>query len=164
MNKSLLMVLSAIGFFLAGCSLIPEYEQPEKPVPAQWPTGSAYLAPGPQVPAASELKWREFFSDERLQRIIETALQNNRDLRLSALNVERARALYGIQRAELYPAVGAVATGGKQRQSIDLMQSGSARTKEQYSVDLGVAAWELDFFGRIRSLSEQALEEYLASE
>ena len=164
MNKSLLMALSAIGFFLAGCSLIPEYEQPEKPVPAQWPTGSAYLAPGPQVPAASELKWREFFSDERLQRIIETALQNNRDLRLSALNVERARALYGIQRAELYPAVGAVATGGKQRQSIDLMQSGSARTKEQYSVDLGVAAWELDFFGRIRSLSEQALEEYLASE
>ena len=164
MNRSLLMALSGIGFVLAGCSLIPEYEQPEKPVPAQWPAGPAYLAPSQQVPVASEIKWREFFRDERLQRLIETALQNNRDLRLAALNVERARALYGIQRAELYPAVGAQGAGGKQRQSVDLMQQGSARTKEQYSVELGIAAWEIDFFGRIRSLSEQALEEYLASE
>lgn len=164
MNKSLLIALSGIGFILAGCSLTPEFQQPEAPVPTQWPTGPAYQAPRAQAVAASELKWREFFIDERLQKLIETALQNNRDLRLAALNVERARAMYGIQRAELYPSVGLQGAGGKQRQSIDLIQPGTARTQEQYSMNLGIAAWEIDFFGRIRSLSEQALEEYLATD
>lgn len=164
MNKSLLMVLSGIGLVLGGCSLAPEYRKPEVPVPANWPAGPAYGKISPDAPAAAELKWREFFADERLQKIIETALDNNRDLRLAALNVERARAIYGIQRAELYPAVNAQGEGGKQRQSADLIKPGDARTQEQYSVDLGIAAWEIDFFGRIRSLSDQALEEYLATD
>jgi multidrug efflux system outer membrane protein len=92
------------------------------------------------------------------------ALDNNRDLRLAALNVERTRALYGIQRAELFPSVNAAGAGGKQRLSADLIGSGDSRTREQYSIDLGIASWEIDFFGSIRSLKDQALEEYLATE
>jgi multidrug efflux system outer membrane protein len=113
---------------------------------------------------ADELKWQEFFTDERLQRIIATALSNNRDLRLAALNVERARALYGIQRAELFPTVNAVGSGSKQRVPADLSGTGRKISVEQYSVDLGILSWEIDFFGRIRSLKDRALEQYLATE
>ena len=99
------------------------------------------------------------------QKIIEMALKNNRDLRLAALNVERARALYGIQRAELFPGS---QCGGSGRQTASVPPTLSApenpRTVEQYSVDLGIASWEIDFFGRIRSLKDQALEEYLATD
>jgi multidrug efflux system outer membrane protein len=111
-----------------------------------------------------DLKWQQFFTDENLQKIIAMALQNNRDLRLAALNVERARAIYGIQRAELFPAVNAVGSASKQRSSADLTQPGQPRSTERYDVNLGVAAWEIDFFGRIRSLKDEALEAYLATE
>jgi multidrug efflux system outer membrane protein len=110
------------------------------------------------------LKWQEFFSDEKLQRLIDTALRNNRDLRLAVLNVERARAIYGIQRAERLPTVDAVASGSAQRVPADLSATGTRQTVEQYSVNLGVFSWEPDFFGRIRNLKDRALEEYLATE
>ncbi len=93
------------------------------------------------------------------------ALEHNRDLRLSALNVERARGLYGIARADLFPIVDAVASGRKQRlPSTTSGNTGEAVTTEQYDVSLGVTSWEIDFFGRIRSLKDQSLEEYLATE
>ena len=146
--------------------MAPKYTRPEAPVPADWPTGAAYketkAATG--APTASELRWREFFTDEQLQEIIETALNNNRDLRIAALNVERARALYGVQRAELFPAVSAMGGGSKQQSSSDLTRPGEPRTTKQFNVNLGITSWEIDFFGRIRSLKEQALEEYLATE
>jgi multidrug efflux system outer membrane protein len=110
------------------------------------------------------LPWREFFTDERLQKIIGIALDNNRDLRLAALNVEKARALYGIQRAELLPSVNVVGMMSKERVPADLSTTGSAMTAEQYGVNLGITSWEIDFFGRIRSLKDQALEEYLATD
>jgi len=110
------------------------------------------------------MAWQEFFTDERLRKVIQTALNNNRDLRLAALNVERARALYGIQRAELFPSVDVLGSGIKQRIPADLSEFGKARTIEQYSVDLGIVSWEIDFFGRIRSLKDEALEEYFATE
>ncbi|MBM4087276.1 MAG: efflux transporter outer membrane subunit, partial [Planctomycetes bacterium] len=113
---------------------------------------------------APALKWQEFFADEKLQKLIETALKNNRDLRLAALNVERAQALYGIQRGELFPAFRLVGAGSKQSLPADLSNSGRRTTVEQYSANLAVLSWELDFFGRIRSLSDRALEEYLATE
>jgi multidrug efflux system outer membrane protein len=116
------------------------------------------------VPDVTDLKWREFFTDERLRQVIGTALTNNRDLRLVALNVERARALYGIQRAELMPAVGATGSGEKQRLPADLSSSGKATTSERYDVNVGISSWEIDFFGRIRSLKDRALEEYLATD
>jgi len=150
----------------AGCTLIPKYQQPEAPVPAAWPSGPAYKDPqtAAGAPLAADLGWREFFSDERLQRIIETALRNNRDLRIASLNVERARALYRIQRNELLPAVNAVGSGGKERVPADLSNTGRSYTAEQYRVGLGISSWEIDFFGRIRSLEKRALEEYFATE
>jgi len=166
MNRQQLFLLVGIVLFLEGCSLAPQYTQPQAPIPAEWPQGAAYkdtrsISGAPTVP---ELSRQEFFADEKLHKIIEIALSNNRDLRLAALNVERARALYGIQRAELFPAVNAVGAWGKQRRSTDLISPGDPRTIEQYSVDLGIAAWEIDFFGRIRSLKDRALEEYLSTE
>jgi multidrug efflux system outer membrane protein len=161
-----LFLLVGLFAFLTGCTLIPKYTQPEAPVPPAWPSGPAYketqTAPG--APLANDLKWRDFFADERLQRIIETALNNNRDLRVAALSVERARALYRIQRAELLPTVNAVGSGGKEHVPADLSITGKSYTAEQYSVSLGVYSWEIDFFGRIRSLKERALEEYFATE
>ena len=166
MNKNLFPVVVGIVIFIGGCSLAPKYTQPAAPVPTDWPTGEAYketkAAAG--IPSAPELKWQEFFTDSKLQQIIGAALNNNRDLRLAALNVERARALYGIQRAEIFPAVNAIGSESKQRSSSDLVRPGEPRTSEQYSVNLGVTSWEIDFFGRIRSLKDAALQEYLATE
>ena len=166
MNKSVFLLLLGTALVPAGCNLAPHYRQPNAPVPAGWPSGAAYEdAPrATNAPQAPDLSWREFFPDEKLQKLIETALSHNRDLRLAAWNVERARALYGIQRAELLPAADAVASGSKQRLPADLSPAGQRTTLEQYSVNLGVFSWELDFFGRLRNLSARALEEYLATE
>ncbi|VGO21135.1 efflux transporter outer membrane subunit [Pontiella sulfatireligans] len=166
MNKLFFSAVIGMTLFLGGCMLAPEYDRPEAPVPSELPSGAAYdgSSSSSEVPLVADLKWREFFPDPKLQQVIATALDNNRDLRLAVLNVERARALYGIQRAELFPAVTATGGGSKQRSSADLTESGYPRTTEQYNANLGVASWEIDFFGRIRSLKEQALQEYLATE
>ena len=166
MNRQLFFVLIGIVIFLGGCSLAPKYTQPKAPIPAEWPQGAAYkdTRAMPGAPAAPGLMWQEFFTDERLQKIIVMALNNNRDLRLATLNVERVRALYAIQRAGLFPTVNAAGSWNKQRTSSDLLRPGEPRTTEQYSVNLGISLWEIDFFGRIRSLKAKALEEYLATE
>jgi len=168
MNRQLLFILVGLAIFLGGCSLAPKYTRPEAPVPDQWPKGTAYTETqsATEEPAISvpELKWEDFFADKQLQKIIETALNNNRDLRLAALNVERARALYGIQRAELFPTVNGEGSWNKQRIPADVMGFPENLTIERYDVSLGISSWEIDFFGRIRSLKEQALEEYLATD
>ena len=166
MKRNLFLLLGIIVFALNSCTLAPKYTKPASPVPAQWPTGAAYneTKTAASAPAVQDIPWRKFFTDERLQKIIETALNNNRDLRVAALNVERARALYGIQRAELLPTVSAVGSVSKTLVPADLSTTGSATTTSQYSVNLGILSWEIDFFGRIRSLKDQALEEYLATE
>jgi multidrug efflux system outer membrane protein len=161
-----MLLILGVLVCLSSCTLAPKYTRPEAPIPPEWPSGPAYK--GTQstsgAPTATDLQWREFFADLRLQWIIETALNNNRDLRVAALNVQRARALHGIQRAELFPALNAVGSGSKQRVAADLSATGKTTTVEQYNVTLGVAAWEIDFFGRIQSLKDRALEEYLATE
>jgi outer membrane protein, multidrug efflux system len=162
-----ILSLSLGGFlFLGGCSMTPEYARPEAPVPVSWPTGAAYdtVQASPGAPAAAGLEWREFFTDERLRQVIETALKNNRDLRVAALNVERARAVYGIARADLLPTIEATGRGGKQGVPADLSLFGVSGTVSEYNVNLGISSWEIDFFGRIRSLKDKALEEYLATE
>ena len=166
MKTKLFLCLILITLLPGGCTLAPEYKRPTSPVPADWPTGAAYQPAGAasNAPMASELKWHEFFTDETLQKIIAMALENNRDLRLAALNVERARALYGIQRAELLPTIHGVGSGSKERVPADLSKTGSRMTSERYDVDLGIISWEIDFFGRIRSLKDRALEEYLATD
>ncbi len=164
MKRNLLALLAAVAL-LGGCSLTPEYRRPEAPVPATWPEGEAYrqARAGNALNPARTPAWRDFIGDERLRKVIAIALANNRDLRITAMNVQRARALYGIQRAELFPVVDAVAAGRKERVPADLSSDGKARTNERYDVNLGVGAWEIDFFGRIRSLKDRALEEYLAT-
>lgn len=164
--KILATLFLGVLIFLGGCSMAPKYTQPAAPVPSEWPQEEAYKVSSTPLerPAARELGWRDFFTDSRLQHVIQMALYNNRDLRLSVLNVERARALYGVQSAELLPTVDAVGTASKQRLASDSLRQGEPQTPEQYSLDLGIAAWEIDLFGRIRSLTEQALEEYLATD
>ncbi len=166
MNRQLLFLLIVVVLFPGGCTMAPKYTRPEAPIPNNWPKGSAYQSSkSPQgAPTATDLRWQEFFTDKKLQQIIETALNNNRDLRLAALNVEKARAMYGIQRAELFPAVDVMGAGSKQRSAADLTAAGQPRTTKRFNVDLGITAWEIDFFGFISSLEERALQEYLATE
>jgi len=95
MNRQLLFLLIGIIFFLGGCSMAPKYTRPESPIPTDWPKGSAYQnnKSSQTTTAVADLRWQEFFADPKLQQVIETALHNNRDLRLAALNVEKARAM-----------------------------------------------------------------------
>ncbi len=147
---------------LSGCNLTPKYSRPEAPIPAGLAERPGLSGPGgPGAPVPQDLPWREFFTDAKLQAIIDTALKNNRDLRVAALNVERARALYRVQHAELYPVAQSGFTASKQR--VQLSGTSGLTTVEQYTVNLGISSWEVDFFGRIRSLAQQALEEYFAT-
>ncbi|MDH0303542.1 MULTISPECIES: AdeC/AdeK/OprM family multidrug efflux complex outer membrane factor [unclassified Pseudomonas] len=163
MTKSLLS-LAVTAFILGGCSLIPDYQAPESPVAAQWPQGPAYSPTESANVAAAEQGWRQFFHDQALQQLIQTSLENNRDLRVAALNIDAYRAQYRIQRADLFPAVTANGSGSRQRTPANMSQTGEAGITSQYSATLGVSAYELDLFGRVRSLTQQALETYLSSE
>ncbi len=157
-SKTLLPTLLAASLALAGCStLAPSYERPAAPVAAQWDAPAA----GTQ---SVDLGWREFFTDPKLKALIELALSNNRDLRVAVLNVERAQAQYRVQRADQLPAVGATAGQTAQRLPGGLSASGEPTINRQYSATLGISAYELDLFGRVRSLSDAALAQYLATE
>jgi multidrug efflux system outer membrane protein len=146
--------------------MAPKYSQPAAPVPAAWPEGPSYkgdAAPKAPKPVA-DIPWQEFFVDPQLRKVIALSLENNRDLRVAALNIERSRAQYQIRRSDLFPKVDANAAVSVQRIPADLSSSGNASTVDQYSVGLGVSSYELDLFGRVRSLKDQALEQYLATE
>jgi len=146
--------------------MAPTYAQPTSPVPAVWPSGPAYKveAATPVGKKVTDIPWREFFVDPQLQKLIALALENNRDLRVAALNIERSQALYQIKRADLLPKVDANAGAGFQRIAETLSGKDRAITTEQYTVGLGVSSYELDMFGRVRSLKDQALEQFLATE
>ena len=164
MKRTLLPILASV-VALSGCTLAPKYRRPDAPMPVAWPAGAeGEAAASTQAKAAPDIPWQEFFSDSKLQQVIGLALTNNRDLRIAALTVERARALYNIQRGELLPSVNAVGTGSKSETPADLSSSGERMTSERYDVNLGIAAWEIDLFGRIQSLKDRALEEYLGTE
>lgn len=166
MRKHKVLTLFGMAIVLGGCTMAPKYTRPQAPVPSQWPSGAAYAKnqAATNATVAPDMIWQEFVTDEKLRQVIATALTNNLDLRVAALNVERARAMYGIQRAELFPIVNANGTGNKARVPADLSSSGSRQTVERYDANLGVASWEIDFFGRIRSLADRALQEYLSTE
>ena len=163
---------------LTGCTLDPHYERPAAPVAVAYPKGEAYestsaaaastaasgTASGAATPAttttapplAADLAWRSFFRDERLQRLIEIALDNNRDLRVAALNVAEYEAQYRITRAALAPSISASGSLTRERTS--------GVTSSSSDVSVGTTSWEIDFFGRLRSLERQALENYLATD
>ncbi len=151
---------------LGGCTMAPRYVRPEPPVPAGWPSGPAYQAQQENRSArqVAEFPWQEFFVDQQLQKLIGMALTNNRDLRIAALNIERSRAQYRIQRAELLPQLDATGAGTLQRVPETISSTGQSEETHQYSVGLGVSSYELDLSGRVQSLKDQALEQYLATE
>jgi len=148
------LLAAGLMLALAACSMQPVYERPAAPVAGEFPTGPAYKdSPAGGSPAV-DIGWRDFLADPRLQRLVEIALKNNRDLRVAMLNVAEVQAQYRIQRAALLPQVDGVADASRTRNK--------GVTSNDYSV--GVAAtWEIDFFGRLRSLSDAALEQYFAT-
>ncbi len=139
---------------LAGCSMVPTYERPQAPVPADWPASSGALPTGA---AHTELGWREVIADARLKEAVALALANNRDLRVAALNVEQVRAQYQIARAAPWPGVNAAVAGTRQSATGDTISS-------TYTAGLAMSGWEIDFFGRLASLKEAALAQFMASE
>ena len=145
---------------LAGCSMAPTYQRPEAPVPSTWNPSSA---DGP-ASAAATLDWQSFVTDDGLRRLVTLALDNNRDLRQALLNIEAARAQYRVQRADRLPGINAQGSGTRQRVPGDLNSSGSAGVQSNYQAGLGLTSFEIDLFGRVRSLSDAALQEYLATE
>lgn len=151
--------LSLIVMALAGCSFVPTYERPDSPIPATWSATTSS-----DVSTASVLHWKYFVTDERLRARIEQALANNRDMRQALLNVQAARAAYQVQRADQLPAVSAQASGSRQRTPADLSSSGASMVSNNYQVNAGLMAFELDLFGRVQSLSEAAQMEYLATQ
>ncbi|MBN9408135.1 MAG: efflux transporter outer membrane subunit [Burkholderiales bacterium] len=153
----------AAALVLAGCAnLAPDYERPAAPLPrADWPAGSPAAAAVSTPPA--ELPVRDFFVDARLRDVVTLALANNRDLRVAALNIERARAQYGLVRAGEGPTV--TATGGVTRSgtSAATAANGRSTTSNTFSASVGLASWEIDFFGRLRNLSDAAQQTLLSS-
>jgi multidrug efflux system outer membrane protein len=148
--------------FLAACSLQPPYEQPPQPVASAYPAGAAYKeVAGTDTPAA-DIGWRDFLNDERLQRLVEIALKNNRDLRVAALNISRFEAQYRIQRSALFPQVDAAVSSSAVRGVRPGGGGGPNVTTHVYSADIG-ASWTIDFFGRLRSLNDVALQQYFAT-
>ncbi|MEO6171279.1 MAG: efflux transporter outer membrane subunit [Lysobacter sp.] len=173
MHKPLITALAlATSLFVSGCATLePRVPEAAPAIPAQWPlppttsadggtaaklTGAGALPADADVVSAADVGWRDFFVDPRLEQLIALSLENNRDLRVAVLNVERARSQYRIQRADRFPSLGA---------SADLTRTGGdAPVNEVYSAGVGIAQFELDLFGRVRSLSNASLQRYFATE
>ena len=161
--RSLRLAMTAGAVLALGaCSLVPTYERPAAPIGAEWPSsaGAAQTVGGV---AAADLPWQEFVHDAQLRELIALALDNNRDLRVAVQRIEQARAQYQISRADQVPTVGASASGSRSAPS-QMRALGGPSVSSNYSVGVGVAAWELDFFGRVAALKDAALANYLATE
>jgi len=162
-GKSLLAAVLMASTALGGCTLAPRYERPALPVASSWPTATT-TAPAGQTGA--DLGWREVFQDKRLQSVIALALEQNRDLRVAVANIEQARAQYRVQRADLLPKINATGTYTQSSQPAGAAipgQTGNFKL-DQYTVSAGFSAYELDLFGRVRSLSAAALQSFFATE
>jgi outer membrane protein, multidrug efflux system len=167
MERKITCMAGAVALLLSACTLEPHYHRPEPPMPAP-----SQGQPGGQL--ATDTGWREFFPDAQLQQLIALALANNRDLRVAALNVESAQARYRIQRAELFPTIDASATEEVEEFPNGVLGTpsgpggGGAATSTGgttirfFDVGIGFTSYELDFFGRIRSLNHSALEQYFS--
>jgi outer membrane protein, multidrug efflux system len=156
-------VLVSLASTHGGCSVAPAYERPASPVATVFP-GQVGVAAGDGATLAAGLGWREYFADAELRGVIAAALENNRDVRMATARIAEARAVYGIRRADQLPTVNAGAAGARSRTPADLSPTERALTSSQYQATLGVTAWEVDLWGRVRDLRDAALEEYLATE
>ena len=151
-----LAILATVG----GCSLTPTYERPAAPVPASYPDAGTSTQHGQ---ALADIGWRSFFNDAHLQQVIAMALDNNRDLRVAILNIEKSRAQYRIQESSLFPTINASTSETASRTPADLSQTGKPLTARQTSASLGFSSYELDLFGRVRSLTAEAQETFLST-
>ncbi len=158
--------------FLAGCDLAPHYRQPALASPSSFPQGGAYPALPAGAGTVTAIGWKDFFTDDRLRQTIALGLANNRDLRVAAANVLQARAQYRVQRADLLPTIAANgqanishtgASGAVAGSGSTTVNGGARRTSDDYSATVGVSAFEVDLFGRVRNLSKAALDQYLAT-
>jgi multidrug efflux system outer membrane protein len=163
MNRILALVV-LVGITVTGCTLAPKYQQPVPPVAQTWPANPLQNGSDQTNLATADIGWREFFQDPRLQQLIGLALTNNRDLRVAVLNVQVSQAQYRIQRANLYPQIDASGGYARQRTPGYELVAGEPSVNSQYTVGIGTSSYELDLFGRIRSLKKQALENYFATE
>jgi multidrug efflux system outer membrane protein len=159
MRRNFVFIFSLVAL-LAGCTLTPKYDRPAAPVSEKWPSGVNQTN---ATNSTADIDWKNFFDDARLQNLIKLALENNRDLRVAALRVEQARAQYRIQRAELYPGVEGDANMVHQKFSGATTTFNGGAVMTTYTLDVG-AAYEVDLFGRVRSLKNEALERYFATD
>jgi len=150
---SLFMAAVLPLLLLGACTLAPTYVRPDAPIPNVFPAADDTDAP-------KTLAWEEFVKDANMKRVVGLALQNNRDLRIAMLNVEKTRAMYRVQAADLLPTIAAVGDSSAGRRPLDSGGMGSAAVMRQYSASLGFSAFELDLFGRIRSLTVAAIEQF----
>jgi multidrug efflux system outer membrane protein len=149
----------AVFALLGGCiNLAPQYDRPQAPVAEQW----LATANAPKGQVAADIEWQQFFTDNRLVRLQSLALANNRDLRVASLNIEKAQAQYRIQRATALPSIDAGISGTHSRSPGSLSSSGTPATSHEYSAQLGLSSYEVDVFGRVQNLQDEALESYLA--
>ncbi|GGC87680.1 efflux transporter outer membrane subunit [Halopseudomonas salina] len=173
MRNILLPVL--VGFLLVGCQFAPEHQRPMLPTNQQYP---ASLQPGQGELIASEVSWNRFFLDPRLRLLIDTALEHNRDMQIAVARIEEARGQFRVRDADRYPTLALGASAVRSRSAIPSAGAGASGTggsaapaaglsgggvTERYTVEVGVAAFELDFWGRVRNLAEGARAEYLAT-
>lgn len=161
-NPIFITVMAAV---MPGCSstLAPDYHRPASPVASAWAENPSRPLPA-TVSVQPVQKWQDLFADPKLCEVVGLALENNRDMRIAVLNIEKARAQYQIQRSELMPDIGLGVSGNSSRVPASISSTASAYTSHVYEADLGITSWELDLFGRIRSLEDQALHEYMATQ
>ncbi|RAK60829.1 hypothetical protein DJ021_13925 [Phenylobacterium hankyongense] len=160
MIRRLSAVLVATAALVGGCSLDPAYRRPAAPIPSSWPQGAPYAAPTPGA-VAGPVDWRGLVADAKLAALIDTALADNRDLRAAVANAQIARAQFEAQRSLLFPTLDATASANYVRTPLP---GGGHQNVRTISAGLAVSAYELDLFGRQRSLSRAAFEQYLATD
>lgn len=154
--------ITVLAAALGACSLVPTYERPPAPVASDWPQRP--ITTEPEAPrAAADLPWQDFVQDAGLRELIGLALEGNRDLRVAVQAIEQARAQYQIRRADQFPTVTGALTGERSEPNPGAGDDGP-KVNSLYTVGLGVASWELDFFGRVAALKDVALASYLATE
>jgi multidrug efflux system outer membrane protein len=161
MNKYIVKWLGVVGVALGlnACTLIPEYERPTSPVAASWNVKQTQDHEKP----ATKMTWQEFFISKELRNLIQKGLENNRDLRQAAFNIEVARAQYRITRSDLLPAINAVGAYTKQTDII-VGDTSKGINVTEYNANIASTSFEVDFFGQLRSLNQAALEQYFATE
>ena len=158
MKRRLSLALLAL---MSGCTLAPAYQRPAPPIPASFPQGGPYQA-ARAAPPAAPADWKATFTDPRLQRLVETALSDNRSLRETVANVRAAHAQFEVQRSQLFPTLDGTASATQEH--LPAAVGGAYVPSRMYQAGLGVSGYEVDLFGRLRSLSDAAFQQYLASD